>query len=82
MLEIYMTNNEEIKIRKTQSHVITKIQFHLQLTIVQIARKSQRISFDELVFDPKSVTIHDLKYANLFLIRKKETLYLIKLIMQ
>lgn len=23
MLEIYMTNNEEIKIRKTQSHVIT-----------------------------------------------------------
>jgi hypothetical protein len=57
-----MTNNEEIKIRKMQSHVITKIQFHLQLTIVHIVHKSQKISFDELVFDPKSVTIHDLKY--------------------
>jgi hypothetical protein len=73
---------KKLKIRKTQSHVITKIQFHVQLTIVQTAHKSQRISFDELVFDPKSVTIHDLKYICLFLIRKKETLYLIKFIMQ
>jgi hypothetical protein len=77
-----MTNNQGIKIRKTQSHVITKIQFHLQLTIVKIVHKSQRLSFNELVFDPKSVTIHDLKYANLFLIRKKETLCLIKFLMQ
>jgi hypothetical protein len=66
-----MTNNEEIKIRKSQSHVITKIQFHVQLTRVKIVHKSQRLSFNELVFDLKSVTIHDLKYANLFLIRKK-----------
>jgi hypothetical protein len=82
MLEIYMTNNEEIKIRKTQSHVITKIQFHVQLTIVKTVHKSQRLSFNELVFDPKSVTIHDLKYASLFLTRKNETLYSIKFIMQ
>jgi hypothetical protein len=82
MLEIYMTNNEEIKIRKTQSHVITKIQFHVQLTIVKTVHKSQRISFDESVFDPKSVTIHYLKYTNLFFIVKKETIYLLKSIMQ
>jgi hypothetical protein len=82
MLEIYMTNNEEIKIRKTQSHVITKTQFHVQLTIVKIVHKSQRLSFNELVFDPKSVTIHDLKNIGLFLMRKKETLYLIKFTMQ
>jgi hypothetical protein len=81
MLEIYMTNNEEIKIRKTQSHVITKIQFHVQLTIVKTVHKSQRISFDESVFDPKSVTIHYLKYTNLFFIVEK-SIYLLKSIMQ
>ncbi len=75
MLNIYMTNNEEIKIRKTQSHVITKIQFHVQLTIIKTVHKSQRISFDESIFDPKSVTIHDLKYTNLFSLLKKLFIY-------
>ncbi len=78
-IDTYWTTIEpivkEIRIGKTQSYVMTRIQFLVQLAITRTIHRSQGFSLDELVLDPKNVTKHDLTYTIVYHVRKKENLY-------
>ena len=67
---------KEIRIGKNQFHLITKIQFPIQLVVVRIIHKAQGLSLDDLIFNPCSVHKYELAYIALSSIRSKEKLYL------
>ncbi len=46
---------KDIKIGKNQIHIITKIQFSIQLAIARTIHQSQGLSLDELAFDPTNI---------------------------
>ena len=60
-----------------QSYVITRTQFLVELAVARIIHCSQRLSLDELAFDPTNVTKHGLTYTTLLHICTKEKLYLL-----
>jgi hypothetical protein len=53
---------KDIKIGKNQTHIITRIQFSIQLAIAKTIHQSQGLSLDELAFDPTNVKKHGLSY--------------------
>jgi hypothetical protein len=53
---------KDIKIGKNQTHIITRIQFSIQLAITKTIHQSQGLSLDELAFDPTNVKKHGLSY--------------------
>ncbi len=46
---------KDIKVGKSQSFIITMIQFSIQLIVAKIIHCCQGLSLDELVFDPNNV---------------------------
>jgi hypothetical protein len=70
---------KDIRVGKSQSFIITKIQFPIQLTTSKITYRSQGLSLNELVFDPTNVKKHGLTYITLSHIRTKEKLILLAL---
>jgi len=62
---------------KSQSFIITKIQFPVQLTTSRTIYRSQGLSLNELVFDPTNVKKHGLTYITLSRIQTKEKLILL-----
>ncbi len=66
-------------INKNPNHIITRIQYHVQLVASHTIHRAQGLTFDHLVFDPTSVTRHGLTYTTLSCIHWKESLYYIKI---
>jgi hypothetical protein len=53
---------KKIRIRKNQTHLITQIQFPIQLAIASTIYRSQGLSFDDVVFNPFGVNKHGLAF--------------------
>ena len=68
---------KEIIIGKNQTHLITCIQFPIQLAADQTIQHSQGLSLNETEFDPKGANKNGLVYTALSRIRTKEKLYLL-----
>ena len=68
---------KETRIGKNQSHVITRVQFPIQLAVARTIHRAQGLSLDDLVFKPCGVNRHGLAYTTLSRIRSKEKLYLL-----
>jgi hypothetical protein len=68
---------KDIRVGKSQSFIITKIQFPIQLAIARTMHCSQGLSLDELVFDPTNIKKHGLTYTTLSHIQTKEKLFLL-----
>ncbi len=62
---------KNIKIGKNQTHIITRIQFSIQLTVAITIHQSQGLSLDESAFYPTNVKKHRLSY-NVFFFSFKE----------
>jgi hypothetical protein len=56
---------KDIRVGKSQSFIITKIQFPIQLVTTRTIYRSQRLSLYELVFDPTNVKKHGLNIYNI-----------------
>jgi hypothetical protein len=57
---------KNIGVGKSQSFIIIKIQFLIQLAIVRTIHHFKGLSLDELVFYPTNVEKHELTYTTLF----------------
>jgi hypothetical protein len=68
---------KDIRVGKSQSFIITRIQFPIQFVATQTIHYSQGLSLDELVFDFTIVKKHGLTYTTLSRIRTKEKLFLL-----
>jgi hypothetical protein len=68
---------KEIRAGKSQTYVVTRIQFPIQLAAARTIHRSQGLSLDELAFDPTNVRKHGLTYTALSRVRTKEKLYLL-----
>ncbi len=55
----------EIQINSSPNHIITRIQYLIQLVVHHTIHLAQGLTFDHLVFDPTSVTKHGLTYTTL-----------------
>jgi hypothetical protein len=60
--------NIEIQIGSNPCHVITRIQFPIQLVATRTIHHSQNITFDRLAFDPIGVTKHG--HYFIFIVKK------------
>jgi hypothetical protein len=56
---------KDIKVGKSQSFILTMIQFSIQLATTRIIHCFQGLSLDELVFDHINVKKHGLTYITL-----------------
>jgi hypothetical protein len=63
---------EDIKIDKSQSFILTRIQFPIQFARVRTIHHFQGLSLNELVFYPTNVKKHELTYTTLSHIQTKE----------
>jgi hypothetical protein len=68
---------KKIRIGKNQTHLITRIQFPIQLTATRTIHQFQGLSLDDMVFNPCGENKHGLGYTTLSWIRTKEKLYLL-----
>jgi hypothetical protein len=64
-----------MKVSKSKSFIITRIQVPIQLAVIRTIHRSQKLSLDELVFDPTnikkmgyiySIILHSNKIKNIF----------------
>ncbi len=76
-MDTYWTYHKTIRVGKSQSFIITRIQFPIQLAIIRIIHCSQELSLDKLVFDPINVKKHVWTYISLFRIQTKEKVFLL-----
>jgi len=53
----------KIQIGSNLSHIITRIQFHVQLVVAQIIHCPQGLTLDRLGFDPINLTQHGFIYT-------------------
>jgi hypothetical protein len=63
---------KDIKVGKSQSFIITMIQFPIQLVTTRTIHHFQGLSLDELVFDPTKVFLNGLTYTTLSRISNKK----------
>ncbi len=68
---------KDIKVGKSQSFIITKIQFPIQLAVAKNIHCFQGLSLDKLVLDPINVQKHGLTYTTLSYIQTKEKIFLL-----
>jgi hypothetical protein len=68
---------KDIKVEKSQSFIMTKFQFLIQLIVAKTIHCSQGLSLDESNFDPTNIKKHGLTYITLFRIRIKEKIFLL-----
>ncbi len=68
---------KDIRVDKSQSFIIIKIQFPIQLATTRTIHCCQGLSLDELVFDPTNIKKHWLTYTTLSHIQEKEKLFLL-----
>jgi hypothetical protein len=66
---------KDIKVGKSQSFIIIRSKFPIQLVIVRTIHCSQGLSLDELVFDPTNLKKHGLTYITLSRMQTKEKLF-------
>jgi hypothetical protein len=55
----------KIQIGSNPSHIITRIQFPIQLVIACTIHQTQGLTFDRFAFDPSGITNHNLTYITL-----------------
>jgi hypothetical protein len=67
----------EIQIGMNSLHIVTGVQFPIQLATARTIHRAQGLSLDRLAFDPQNVTKHGLSYTALSRIRCKQQLYLL-----
>jgi hypothetical protein len=72
-----LNKRSEIQIVNNLSHIITRIQFLVQLAAWNIIHHAQGLTFERLAFDLVGVTKHGLTYTTLSQIHSKENLYLL-----
>jgi hypothetical protein len=70
--------SKDIQIGSNSTHIITKIQFPIQLTATCTIHQAQGLTLDHLAFDPNGVYKHGLTYATLSCIKNKENIYLLQ----
>jgi hypothetical protein len=56
----------EIQINNNPSHIITRIQFHIQIIVGCTIHHAQGLTLELLAFNPVDVTKHGLTYTTLF----------------
>ncbi len=56
----------KLQIGSNPSHIITRIQFPIQLVTTRTIHQTQGLTFDRLAFDPSGVTKHGLTYTAIF----------------
>ena len=66
---------KEILIGKNKTHLITRIQSPIQLAATRTVHRSQRLSLDEMTFDPSDINKHVLSYVALSRIRTKKIIF-------
>jgi len=66
---------KEIQIGTNETHLITRIQFPIQLATAQTIHRSQGLSLDEMAFDPSGINKHGLVYIALSKIRTKKIVF-------
>ncbi len=67
----------EIQIRNNPSHIMTRIQFSIQLVVGCTIHCAQGLTFERLAFNPFGVPKHGLTYITLFQIPSKKYVYLL-----
>jgi len=70
-------NKKLIQSSNNPCHIITRIQFPIQLAITCTIHQAQGLTLDHLAFDPSGITKHGLTYTTLFQVRSKEHIYLL-----
>jgi hypothetical protein len=68
---------KDIRIGKSQSSIIRRIQFSIQFVVVRTIHCFQGLSLNELVFDPINVKKYGLTYTTLSHILTKEKIFLL-----
>jgi hypothetical protein len=63
---------KDIRVGKSQSFIITRIQLFVQFVTMRSIHRSQRLSLNELAFDPTNILKHELTYITLSCIKTKE----------
>jgi hypothetical protein len=59
------------------SHLITHIQYPIQLAVAHTIHRYQGLTLEFLAFDPSGIHHHGLTYTTLSHVREKENLYLV-----
>ncbi len=72
--------SKDIQIGSNSAHIITRIQFPIQLGSTSTIHRTQGSTLHHLAFDPNGVYKHGLTYATLSCIKNKENLYLLQLL--
>ncbi len=68
---------KDIRIGKSQSSIIRRIQFSIQFVVVRTIHCFQGLSLNELVFDPINIKKYGLTYTTLSHILTKEKIFLL-----
>jgi hypothetical protein len=68
---------KEIQVRTNLNHLITHIQYPIQLVVAHTIHRYQGLTLDFLAFDPNRIHHHGVTYTTLFHVREKENLYLV-----
>jgi hypothetical protein len=67
----------EIQIGMNYLHIVSRVQFPIQLATARTIHRAQGLSLDRLAFNPQNVSKHGLSYTALSRVRSKEQLYLL-----
>jgi hypothetical protein len=70
--------SKDIQIGSNSTHIITRMQFPIQLVEPCTIYQAQGLTFDHLAFDLNGVYKHGLTYITLCHIKNKENLYLLQ----
>jgi ATP-dependent exoDNAse (exonuclease V) alpha subunit len=66
-----------IQIGMNYLHIVSRLQFPIQLATARTIHRAQGLSLDRLAFNPQNVSKHGLSYMALSRVRSKEQLYLL-----
>jgi hypothetical protein len=69
---------KDIQIGSNSTHIITRMQFPIQLTIGCTIHRTQVLTIDYLAFDLNGIYKHGLTYITFSHIKNKENLYLLQ----
>ncbi len=67
----------KIQINSDPFHIITRIQFPIQIAITRTIHRAHGLTLDHLAFDPSGITKHGLTYTILSRVHSKKHLYLL-----
>ncbi len=70
--------SKDIQIGSNSTHIITRMQFPIQLATTRTIYRTQGLTFDHLAFGLNGVYKHGLTYTTFSHIQNKENLYLLQ----